>query len=96
MMSIDELCYRLYKIDWLERIGTERRLEVLRDYFEEGEGEPYSEYFDERGYQGEIYAGYEEFLDNEFKDEEYMDSLLKREGLKEHYHEYINQMEREL
>ena len=37
----------------------------------------YEDYLDEFGYDGEIYACYDEFLDNEYLDHIYMESLLQ-------------------
>lgn len=76
--------YELYKIDWLRRISTNRQMDTYRDYIEEyilgyvddGVFCPFEEALSEYGYNGELYSCFEEFLDNEYKDEDCMRTLF--------------------
>ena len=34
-MNIANLCYELYKIDWMSRISAERQIDTLRRYYDE-------------------------------------------------------------
>ena len=83
--------YELYKIQWLQRISTERHLDALRNYVEEEIPEKFEmyenfeEYLEERGFDGEIYSCYEEFIDNEYKDEDYMKELFDNEKIFNYY-----------
>lgn len=66
-----EKAYEMYKKDWCKVRGYD-----LKDVeVSEAEGEEYN---------GEMYACFEEFIDNEFDDKEYMDSLMGEE-----YDEYL-------
>ena len=82
-----ELLYELYKQDWISRHITDDRLfnaqRAYADYVAEcilnGEGfefESYDDFIEEEGFDGELYACYDEFMDNEFEDEEYRKYLL--------------------
>ncbi len=83
-MGIAELCYALYKLDWERKISTDQKMDLLKDYFEELEtdgavpSEEYSfeEYLFERGYGGSLYVCFEEFLEAEYEDKEYISELL--------------------
>lgn len=75
--------YEAYKIQWLERISTQRQLDVILNYIQdtiqENEATPsltLDEYIQEYGYDSELYACYEEFLESEYKDADYMRELL--------------------
>lgn len=90
-MNIKELCYELYKEDWkvlfsVSRIAEQR---YLIDYYlyvlSESDDITYEEYIKEYGYSGNLYACYNEFLDTEYKDEEYMLALLRNKVLQEEY-----------
>lgn len=66
--------------------GITRDIEMmfLKDYISgvtngEFEEYPYEDYLKEFGYNGELYVCYEEFLDNEFLNFEYMEGLLSME-----------------
>lgn len=82
-MQIAHLCYELYKLDWESdhKITPKRKRDALFDYYkglvDDDETYTYEDYLDEFGYDGEIYACYDEFLDNEYLDDEYMHILLK-------------------
>lgn len=89
-------CYELYKLDWKKNhnitISDESAL-IRRFYKKLKEGYPYGleDYTLEFGYNGVIYASEEEFLSNEFLDEDYMRGLLSNSSL---YVEYSEVKER--
>ena len=81
--KIQRLCYELYKIDWKRShmITPDVEMNMLKDYHkgmvDDLEEYSYDDYIEEFGYNGELYVCFEEFLDAEFRDEEYMSSLLE-------------------
>ncbi len=90
MKDIKELCYELYKVDFMRRISPEIQADALKNYYQETLPEEraaykFSDYLDEAGYDGEMYVCFREFLDNEYKSESYMEELL---GNKELISEY--------
>ncbi len=92
IIDIKDLAYELYKTDWMSRISTERRLDALRDYFLNVEGEnrdgyTFEEWLNDMGYEGELYVCFSEFLQNEYLENEYMKELLADPSL---YEEYLN------
>ena len=88
-MTIRELAYELYKMDWMRRISCDVQMDTLKDYYQETTEEDrevytFEDYIFEFGYQGQLYACYEEFLEEEYLDESYIktfflynDDLLK-------------------
>ncbi len=86
---ISKYAYEAYKIDWKRshEITAEIELKYIKDYYEgfeeEDQDEDYSfeEYLEEVGYGGECYVCYDEFLDNEYLDTEYIEGLLKMKNL---------------
>lgn len=98
---ISKYAYELYKIDWKRshRITEEKEIDSIRRYYnmlEEDDADmdyTYEEYFEEFGYQGELYACYEEFLDNEYLDAEYVEGLLESKRLIALYHKDIKETE---
>ena len=83
-------CYELYKQDWVNTHTTaESRLQAIRDYMlyiqeeikEYGDDcgiMTFEEYIYEQGYRGcGLYVSYAEFEENEFRNREYMKTLLK-------------------
>ena len=85
MMTIRELCYELYKEDWISsRDGLKPPLEAYYLALRNNdicEDVSYEEYLEEFGYGGMIYACYDEFLENEYLEEEYIQSLLVDKSL---------------
>ena len=83
-MQIRHLCYELYKIDWKYAHGITPDVEskTIIDYYEglvdDDEFYTYEDYLDEFGYDGVLYVRYHEFLDYEYRDREYMYTLLKK------------------
>lgn len=92
MDKIRKIAYELYKQKWIEEHTTsEERLKNIRAWgkVEAFIGEidsedvitPYAKYRDELGYEGNIYACYEEFIEAEYRDIEYMVQLLDEDLL---------------
>lgn len=87
-LDIAQLCYELYKIDWKysHMITKDREMDSLKNYFEDARYFPdgdysYHDYLEEHGYDGELYACYDEFCETEYLDEEYIKGLLDNEEL---------------
>ena len=88
--KLSKLCYELYKLDWKHShmITYEREADSVKDYFEglvDSNGSDreytYADYIEEFGYDGELYACYDEFLDSEYRDEDYIKGLLDNDVL---------------
>ena len=85
-MFILEAAYELYKQDWIDSHTTSQmRLKALRGYYQYVDEclentelyESFEDWIFEQGYEGGIlYVSFDEFLDNEFQDKEYMKELL--------------------
>lgn len=80
-MTISELAYELYKIEWLSRYSADTMSDFVKQYYNDckidsNDDSTLTEVFEEFGFDGEIYVCYEEFLDNEYQDKEYMRDLL--------------------
>ena len=94
---ISKLCYELYKVDWKHShmITAEREMDSIKDYYEglvDSDTEyTYNDYLEEFGYDGELYVCYEEFLDAEYLDEDYICSLLDNENLIDMYRKDIKE-----
>lgn len=75
--------YELYKQDWIhEHLSNQQIKDTIVDYFEglvdSSEDFMFQDYIEEYGYiNGEVYSCYDEFMDNEYHDEEYIKSLLE-------------------
>lgn len=71
--NLRKYAYELYKTEWINRISTERQLDVIRSYIKEriSDGfdvnENFEEYLNERGFDGELYCCYDEFIESEYK-----------------------------
>ena len=92
-MKIYELCYELYKIDWMKRISAERQADALKNWFEETDDKneyTFDSFISEHGYDGELYVCFDEFLDNEYLDREYIEALLDNDCLYEMYAEDLD------
>ena len=97
--GLKETAYQLYIDDWMHRISTERQLDARRDFYEMQKENPdlcFDDYIFHYGYDGEIYACFDEFLDAEWRDEEYMEALLSELMYKEYLEEaYYDNKENE-
>ena len=94
---IKKLCYELYKLNWEydHNITAETKASLLKDYFgnlvDNLADYTFSDYLEEFGYDGDLYVCYEEFLDNEYLEEDYICSLLDNENLIAAYYQDINE-----
>lgn len=94
---ISKLCYELYKIDWKHShmITKYREMDSIKDYYEDLVDDDteytYNDYLEEFGYDGELYVCYEEFLEAEYLDEDYICSLLDNEKLIAMYRKAIKE-----
>ncbi len=86
-MDIRKLAYDLYKAEWLQRITPEILGDTLKDYYKHHSGETdeysFEDYVKDNGYGYDcrLYASFEEFIDNEYMDGNYIRSLLNNEDL---------------
>lgn len=89
--TIKELCYELYKADWLgSHITPEMKANTIKEWYKETEEKYRDEnslfgYIAEHGYDGIFYSFFEEFLDNEYLDVDYMSELLNDKELQSEY-----------
>ena len=96
-MEIRKLAYELYKIDWKQShmITPEIEKDNLKDYYEglvDFDGSySYEDYVEEFGYNGEIYVRFEEFLDCEYQDADYIRELFDNDAL---FVEYLQDYKR--
>ena len=64
-MSIKELCYELYKVDWKNlHVTYELERKSILSYYDsltDNHSYSYEEYIEECGYSGEVYVCFEEF-----------------------------------
>ena len=92
-MTIRELAYELYKMDWMRRISCGFQMDTLKDYYqktteEDREVYTFEDYVLEYGYSGQLYVGFNEFLRAEYLDEFYMKSIFyKNDKLFKEYQE---------
>ena len=92
-MNISKLCYELYKIDWkYSHITKYTEMDNIKNYYEclitdniDSKEYTYNDYLEEVGYDGELYVCYDEFLDNEYLEEDYIKELLNNEKLYKNY-----------
>lgn len=90
MMKIKEKAYQLYKFDWLSSHGYTMEdvvymvMEILdvnnfdfKNFNMSGNDAKYVlDLLEEIGFNGEIYACFDEFIDSEYQDRHYMERLL--------------------
>lgn len=103
--NISEIAYELYKQDWIDTHTTkEMRMNVLRGYYtyvqdcieEDFDIDSFEEYSWESGYgEGEIYVCYDEFLDNEYLEKDYIKELLNDDNLYELYLKDLENLDNE-
>lgn len=107
ILPISKIAYMLYKQDWIDsntlpeqRLGNLRiYLDFTHEYLIESYGKALSfeDWLEEGGYQpdGALYVCYDEFLDEEYRDEGYICSLLKNPEWIEQYKFDIKRMAEE-
>lgn len=88
-MTIRHLCYELYKLNWMQQISRERIADTYKNCYQEG-WDSYDDYIFECGYDGSMYACYDEFLVHEYLDPTYVKELLDNDEL---YQEYLKNEE---
>ena len=82
--TLKKSAYEKYIALWMERI-SEQRIQEAKSTYEELQSIAYVEnytfedYISENGYQGELYVCFNEFLDCEYCDEEFMKCILSKE-----------------
>lgn len=89
-MDIKELCYELYKLEWmmLHNIDLFRLMNLKKEYYREaqiGSTASFEEFLSENGFNGECYACFNEFLNGEFKNKRIMIALLNDDDLIDEY-----------
>ena len=98
-MSLSKIVYELYKQDWIDTHTTEKeRINSLRDYYSFAKQSidnynkysSYEDWLSDFGFNGSIYSCYEEFLDNEYNDKEYIFNLLGDAKLFDLYCKNVN------
>ena len=96
-MNIKGIAYGKYKLNWMMEHGyTIEDLfkfvgEHLTDDTDWSLAGAYDEWETEDGFNGEIWCCFEEFLDFEYQDKEYMITILDPDE----YYEYLRDMEEE-
>ena len=96
---ISKLCYELYKVDWKHShmITKEVEMDSIKNYYEglvdKDVEYTYNDYLEEFGYDGELYVCYEEFLENEYLEEDYICGLLDNAELIILYYQDIHEEE---
>lgn len=97
---ISKLCYELYMVDWKRNhmITVDREMDSIKDYYEFIVESDYNEnlytyddYIEEFGYDGELYVCYDEFLENEYLEDDYICGLLDNEKLIAMYYKDIKE-----
>lgn len=83
MNSVVKKLYELYKIDWIEQHISESQqqnvIQQYKDFVEEcGIDISFDRYIEEYGYDGECFASIEEFSMSEYKDRNYVETLLTK------------------
>lgn len=94
-MTIRKLAYELYKIDWERNhmITADRKMDAMKNYFEALMADEtrlsYDDYLQEYGYDGELYVCYDEFIDNEYIEDDYICGLLDNPSLINMYYKDV-------
>ena len=97
-MNIRQIAYGKYKLNWMMEHGytIEDLLRLVGEHIIDDPdlslADAYDEWEVDDGFHGEIWACFEEFLDYEYQDKEYM-SLILNTG---EYYEYLKDMEEEM
>ena len=91
--DIKKLCYELYKLDWKREHGITHDMttDALKSYYEEfSEDYSFEDYLRDFGYEGKVYVCFDEFLANEYLEEEYICKLLDNTNLIDLYLQNIH------
>lgn len=95
---ISRPCYELYKVDWKRNhmITADREMDSIKDYYDgladmDDTEYTYEEYLVEFGYNGELYVCYEEFLETDYLEDDYICGLLNNEELIAMYYKDIKE-----
>lgn len=99
-MTIRELAYELYKIEWKRRISPGIQMDVIKNYYQEFDEEDrkeytFEDYIFDYGYFGQLYVCYGEFLNAEYLDESYMRYIFDSSELFEEYQKDLELINRE-
>ena len=93
--NLKELAYELYKMHWTrEHISKERQLAEYRSYYltkleDYDDNYTLEDYLFDNGYNGELYVCFDEFIDAEYEDADYMSYLLGNSVFWKAYKEYM-------
>lgn len=95
-MTIKELGFELYKITWFQQFSTEQKLDWMRNYYDDCKkfndfSATPKEVFEEFGFDGEHPSCFDEFVNNEYKDKNYMRTLFNDSQ----YREYLVDTEKD-
>ncbi len=105
--DLQTLIYGLYQLDWERQhnITVDDKVAVMKEYLEvyppecftaaNPPDQTFDEYFFEVGYNGSLYVCFDEFLDAEYHDEEYVSFLLKDMNPK-YFTEYLKDVHNEM
>ena len=93
-MSIKKIAYEKYKLDWMLHRGYTlgELISVLSSYANDIDEDLVTAldiWESDRGFGGEIWACFDEFIDSEYQEKDYMKQLLNEEEYKE-YQEDLN------
>lgn len=96
-MTIRELAYELYKIDWMSRISLKTQADTIKKYYMEVDEEDrieysFEDYLFEFGYLGSLYACEDEFFDVEYLDEEYIKTLFDNKEMFTEYQKDLKEL----
>ena len=82
---IDQIIYEIYKTDWLNRhTTTKSHMRNVLEYAIEASqaqdfNQTYAEWVEENGILGSLYVCFNEFLQNEYLDEDFIKGLIEKE-----------------
>lgn len=91
-MNIKQIAYEKYKLDWMMRNGYSLSdlIRKVGEYMEESDEDivcSFDMWEYDCGFGGEIWVCFDEFLENEYQDEEYMRSILDDVSFREYCEE---------
>ena len=93
--DLKKLAYELYKMHWTrEHISKEWQLAEYRGYYltnleDNDDNYTFEDHLEENGYDGELYVCFDEFIDEEYEDADYMSYLLGNSVFWKAYKEYM-------